>query len=109
MLSDELADYEIKSMTYSAYKVCEEVTARIDRLPERFQACRKGKMFFKHKEYLSVYLSKSEKKKAQLPGAAYCKQLTEFMDLYFEVGMKYLEILKFNCMKTLGKACKFVK
>ena len=113
MSSAELADYEIKRMTYNAYKICEEVAARIDGVPspsgylKGFKAFKKDEMFFNDKEFLSMYLSKSEKERIQLPGAAYYKQLTEFMDLHFEVGMKYLEFLKFDCIKKLGKACKF--
>ena len=29
------------------------------------------------------------------------------MDLHFKVGMKYLEFIKFDCIKTLGKSCTF--
>ena len=51
MSSAELADYEIKRMTYNAYKVCEEVAARIDGAPgpsgylKGFKACKNVRCF----------------------------------------------------------------
>ena len=108
MSSDELADYKLKRMTYNAYKVCEEVASRIDgAFLKGFKACKNDELFFSDKEYLAKFLSTSEKERKRLPGAAYYKKLTEFMDLHFKVGMKYLEFIKFDCIKTLGKSCTF--
>ena len=113
MSSDELADYELKRMTYNAYKVCEEVASRIDGAPgpsgflKGFKAYKNNELFFSDKEYLAKFLSTSEKERNRLPGAAYYKKLTEFMDLHFKVGMKYLEFIKLDCIKTLGKPCTF--
>ena len=113
MSSDELADYELKRMTYNAYKVCEEVASRIDGAPgpsgflKGFRACKNDVLFFSDKEYLAKFLSTSGKERKRLPGAAYYEKLTEFMDLHLKVGMKYLEFIKFDCIKTLGKPCTF--
>ena len=76
MSSDEPADYELKRMTYNAYKVCEEVASRIDGAPgpsgflKGIKACKSDELFFSDKEYLAKFLSTSEKERKRLPWAA---------------------------------------
>ena len=71
MSSDELGDYELKQMTYNAYKVCEEVASRIDGalgpsgFLKGFKACKIDELFFSDKEYTlqSFYLQVKKKER----------------------------------------------
>ena len=111
--SSEFESYELKRMQYNAFKVCEEAVSRVDGAPgpggylKAFKSKTKEDAFFYDKKFLDIYLSKSEKERFSVPGAAYYKKLEEFMESHCEVGMKHLEFVKMSCIKANGKICEF--
>ena len=113
MTSEELEEYELRRMKYNVGKVCEEIVSRIDgaSVPggylRAFKAQNKDDMFFLDRDFLLDFLSKGDKEKQNLPGSTYYKKISEFIRLHGELGMKHSEILKFDCMKKLGKECSF--
>eukprot|EP00794_Sanderia_malayensis_P002367 gene2368-2728_t len=115
MSIDELREYELKRMEYNAYHVCDEVTSRIDGAPgpggflKSYRAVKKKDLFFKDKEFLDSFLSKSGKEQAGLPGGKYYSKISKFITDHCEIGEKHLEFLKFECRNRKDGVCDYCK
>eukprot|EP00794_Sanderia_malayensis_P013418 gene13418-14794_t len=115
MSIDELREYELKRMEYNAYHVCDEVTSRIDGAPgpggflKSYRAVKKKDLFFKDKEFLDSFLSKSGKEQAGLPGGKYYSKISNFITDHCEIGEKHLEFLKFECRNRKDGVCDYCK
>lgn len=90
-------------MEYNAYKVCDELTLRIDGAPapgghmKAYSSEKCENLFFNNHGYLKDDISSSDKTRVSLPGANYFKLIQTFMDQHFEVGEKYMEYVKYCC------------
>ena len=113
MTVQELEEHELQRMEFNSYKVCEELTMRINgaRAPGGYMKCYTSQklddMLFNDQLYLSKYLSATETKRQTLPGANYYKKIEEFLRSHCEKGQKYIEYLKFSCLTTAGSQCDY--
>ena len=115
MSSEHLEESELMRMEYNAYKVCEEISSRIDgaRGPGGYLKCyvsvKADELFFSDHEYLSNYIATSDRKKHFVLGGCYHKKLEDFIKLHCEKGEKYMEFLKFSCAKAtdVTSPCNF--
>ena len=113
MTVQELEEHELQRMEFNTYKVCEELTMKINgaRAPGGYMKCYTSQklddMFFNDQLYLSKYLSATETKRQTLPGANNYKKIEEFLRRHCEKGQKYIEYLKFSCLTTAGSQCDY--
>ena len=66
-------------------------------------------MFFPDQEFLINFLSNGEKERGKVLGAVYYKKLSSLIEQHCEIGMKYMELLKFECVRKFGETCSFCK
>ena len=110
---NELEKHELQRMEYNAFKVCEELSMRIDgaRGPGGYLKCytseKSDHMFFNDHKYLSQFLSGPESKRESVPGCAYYQKIESFLLTHFERGQKYMEYIKFACNETTGSLCDY--
>ena len=105
MSFDELEKGEHDRMKYNAFKVCEELTYRIDgaTAPGGFMKAYTSQdsddLFFNNHDHLKAFLSTTDIKgnKKQCPGWNYFTMLKTFFDQHVEVGEKYMEYVKCTC------------
>ena len=107
--TEELENYELSRIQYNANKVCDEAVSRIDGAPgpggylTGYKAENKEDMFFADQELLINFLSNGEKERGKVPGAVYCKKLSSLIEQHCEIGMKYMELLKFECVRKIWR------
>ena len=99
----ELESCELDRMKFNAFKVCDELTLRIDGVPapngcmKAYTSEKKNQLFFNNHEYLKQFLSSSEKNKMAVPGCNYFKSIETFSQQHMEIGEKYAEFTRFSC------------
>ena len=97
-------------MKFNAFKVCEEVSDRIEGAVaphgylKSFVTPEHEELFFWDKEYLRRYIDEKDKKKI-VPGYHFYTKLDNFMAKHFRKGEKYLEFVKFSCDDDLCEFC----
>ena len=111
MTLEELEDSEHNRMKFNAFKVCDELTDRINGAPapggfmKAYTSVPCDEMFFNDEDYVKDYLHATEQKRKSLPGANYFNQVMSFVETHFECGEKYIEFVKFSCTKS--EVCAF--
>jgi hypothetical protein len=111
MTIEGLEKSELDRMKYNAYKVCDELTMRIDGAPapdghmKAYSSEKSENLFFNNHGYLKDYLSSSDKTRMSLPGANYFKLIQTFMEEHFEVGEKYMEYVRYFCNSSSCRHC----
>ena len=94
----ELESHELDRMKFNAFKVCDELTMRIDGAPapngfmKAYTSEKKDRLFFKNHDYVKEFLSSSEKNKMTVPGCNYFNSIETFSQLHMETGEKYTEL-----------------
>ena len=104
---EEYEKAEEERIERNAWKVANEIAARIDDAPVHSEyikcfVAHKGEdgLFF-NQDYLKEYMSKSGERKKDVPGAAYMKKIVSFRDTHYERGELYMEYLKRDAPKHL--------
>ena len=111
MSIEDLEKSELDRMKYNAYKVCDELTVRIDGAPapggqmKAYSSEKSENLFFNNHDYLKDYISSSDKNRMLLPGANYFKLIQTFMEQHFEVGEKYMEYVRYCCNSSYCSHC----
>mgnify|MGYP002804378268 CR=1 FL=1 len=72
-----------------------------------FLAPTRNLQFFFNTQHLRKFVSSSEARQNDVPGTAYFKKITQFIEEHMEVGELYLEYIKENCLKSKGSMCEF--
>jgi len=113
LTTKELEELEEERMKFNAFKVCDEVTGRLDGAvaPDGYMhawtSSDKSELFFWDQKYLLNYANNKDKlTKVDIPGENYYRKLDVFKELHFLAGEKYIEYIKFACC-TNGDACDF--
>ena len=107
MSIEDLEKSELDRMKYNAYKVCEELTVRIDGAPgpggymKAYTSEKNENLFFNNHSYLSS----SDKNSMSLPGCNYFKLIQTFMEQHFEIGEKYMEYVRYSCNSSSCLQC----
>ena len=99
----------------NAWRVAKEVAQTIHDEPgpagdyiKSYVTTQKERQFFFNTPYLQQYASsKSDVKKATVPGNAYFLKIEKFMQEHCEIGEMYLEILKGSCESGEGEKCEY--
>ena len=84
-------------MKFNVFKVCNELTSRMDCLPmlNRFSKSQtslpKSELFFSSEVYLKTFIAATPAKKKLIPGYNYFSMLQKFINRHFEVGKKCFE------------------
>lgn len=110
----DLQERENDCMEKNAWKVAAEVSKTIDDEPgsagdymKSYVTTRKERQFFFNTTYLLQYTStKSDAKRATVPGNAYFSKIEKFMQEHCENGEMYLEFLKGSCEREEGERCE---
>ena len=103
MTYEELEHNELERMKYNAFKVCDELSLRIDgaagpnNYMKAYTSQKSEDLFFNNHANLKKYLAASEKNRVSLPGSHYFKLLQGFIQSHFEIGEKYIEFLRHSC------------
>jgi hypothetical protein len=111
MTIEDLEKSELDRMKYNAYKVCDELTVRIDGAPapgghmKAYSSEKSENLFFNNHGYLKDYISSSDKTRMSLPGANYFKLIQTFMEQHSEVGEKYMEYVRYCCNSSSWLHC----
>ena len=110
--SNDVEELELKRMKFNAFKVCEEVSQRLDGTTgpggylKSLVTDSLDKLFFFDKEYADEYLSKP--KNATVPGCNYYQKLERFLENHCRKGEKFLKFVKFECQNRNGEVtCDF--
>ena len=98
MSIEELEQTELQRMEYNAFKVCSEVSARIDRAYVSLTAVQ---LFFSDHEYFQTTLHYPNLEK-MAPGGVYYRKIEMFADHHVKRGAKYMEFLKFSCIRSVA-------
>ena len=64
-------------------------------------------LFFNDKKFADIYHAKSDREKCNVPGFHYYNKVYTFLKSHSKIGMKYIEFVKFACVKTDGKEYEF--
>ena len=105
--SNDVEELELKRMKFNAFKVCEEVSQRLDRATgpggylKSFVTDSLDKLFFFDKEYVDEYLSKP--KNATVLVCNYYQNLERFLENHCQKREKFLEFVKFECQNRNGE------
>ena len=108
----EIENLEADRMKFNAFRVCEEVSFRLDGATgpggylRSYVTKELGELFFFDKEYLDNYLSKPIN---IVPGCYYYRKLQQFMGSHCRKGGTYIEYLKFECEGKMEPDVTFVK
>ena len=94
----EIGDTELKRMEYNGFKVCDDLTCRIDGAPVP-NGYMKSYTFQKNEK---LFFSNSSE---SVPGCHYFKKVHDFIDIHFEVGEKYMEFVRYCCSDSTGAPC----
>ena len=103
MTYEELEHNELERMKCNAFKVCDELSLRIDgaagpnNYMKAYTSQKSEDLFFNNHANLKKYLAVSEKNRVSLPGSHYFKLLQGFIQSHFEIGEKYIEFLRHSC------------
>eukprot|EP00794_Sanderia_malayensis_P004304 gene4304-4873_t len=87
----ELESYELERMKFNAFKVCDDLTLRIDGAPapngfmKSSTSERKDMLFFNNHDYLKKFLSSSEKNKMAVPDCNYFKSIETFFNCIWKM------------------------
>ncbi len=96
---------QYNGMKHNAYKVCEELTCRMDGATaprgymKAFTSEDKGELFFNNHCYLKEYVATSAKEKKQCPGSNYFEMLQNFFKLHIDMGDKFIKYVNCTCRK----------
>ena len=107
----EIGDTELKRMEYNGFKVCDDLTCRIDGAPvpngymKSYTFQKNEKLFFSNHQRMEKFLGATEKERESVPGCHYFKKVHDFIDIHFEVGEKYMEFVRYCCSDTTGAPC----
>ena len=101
-------------MEKKAWKVAAEVSKTIDDEPgpagdymRSYVTTRQERQFFSNTKYLLQYTStKSDAKRATVPGNAYFSKIEKLMQEHCENGEMYLEFLKGSCEREKSERCE---
>ena len=101
-------------MEQNACRVAKDVAERINYEPgpagdfiQSHLSPQKDEQFFFNTEHLRQFVSSAESKQKNVPGCAYFKNLSVFLQSHVQVGELYLEYLKEACQETSGTLCEF--
>ena len=109
MSFEEVETCELNRMKYNTFKVCEEVSQRVDRgvapggCIEVWVTLDEDSLFFWDQKHLHHYLAnKDNQSEVSIPGENYYVnyKVENFMKNHFIKGEKYSEFLKFSCQET---------
>jgi hypothetical protein len=76
----EIEDYELKRMGYNAFKVCDDLTCRIDAAPapdrymKAYTSQKNEDLFFNDHLHLNQFISATERDINSMPGYHYFKK-----------------------------------
>ena len=111
MSFEEVETCELNKMKYNAFKVCEEVSHRVDGgvapggYIKAWVTPDEDSLFFWDQKRLHHYLAnKDNQSEVSIPGENYYRKVENFMKNHFVMGEKYSEFLKFSCQET----CNFL-
>ena len=112
---DDIKKREALSMEQNAWRVARDVAERINHEPgpagdymQSFVTPPKSKQFFFNTEQLRQFGAAPDSKKKEIPGCAYFKKITSFMQDHVEVGELYLEYVKCDGQqKNSENSCEF--
>ena len=99
----ELESCELDRMKFNAFKVCDELSLRIDSVlasngcVKAYTSRKKNRLLFNNHDYLKEFLSSSEKNKMAVPGCNYFKSIKIFSQQHKEIVKKYAEFTRFSC------------
>ena len=102
MTLEELEELEHYRMKYNAFKVCDELTCRIDGATspggfmKAFTSSDTDELFFNNHSCLKEYLAISDNAKT-CTGKRYFDMLKKFSEQHIDHGEKYMEFLKCTC------------
>ena len=105
MAIEEVEECEYNRMKHNAFKVCEEITCRMDGATapggymKAFRSEDKNELFFNNHCYLKEYVATSAKEEKQSPGSNYFEMLQNFFKLHIDMGDKFIEYVKCKCRK----------
>ena len=101
-------------MERNAWEVAKEVAERINHEPgpagdfmQSFLTPKLDSQFFFNTQQLRQFVSSSVARQNDVPGSAYFKKITVFIQEHMEVGELYLEYIKGNCQEIKGNMCEF--
>jgi hypothetical protein len=103
MTLEELEESEHAHMKYNAFKVCDELTCRIDGATapggfmKAFTSSDANELFFNNHNCLKAYLAMSDNAENPCPGRNYFDMLKKFKEQHIDLGEKYVEFVKCNC------------
>lgn len=106
MTIEDLEKHELERMEYNSFKVCDELTLRMDGAPapggfmKAYTSKRMDELFFANHQYLKDFIAAPESGKLSLPGGHYFKMLQTFADKHFEIGEKYLEYVRCSALES---------
>jgi hypothetical protein len=105
---------QFQAMEKNAWDVSKEVVNRIDDAPVMREHIRAyltkpldEHFFFNQKELHMFHNSSSPEGKAQIPGAAYLKKITDFVSIHYTIGELFMEYKKQSCLQSTGEMCDF--
>ena len=96
---------------YNAFKVCNDLTCRIDGAPvpngymKSYTSQKNKELFFSNHQHMKEFLGATEKEKESVPGCHYFKKVHDFFDIHFGVGEKYMEFVRYCCSDSTGAPC----
>ena len=91
---EELERHELERMKFNAFKVCDELTSRMDGAPKlngfikSQTSLPKSDLFFNNEEYLKMFTTATPAKELLIPGYNYFSILQNFINRHFEIGEK---------------------